>query len=138
MGKATLSNLVATVNGDVTASQETSYIGNIQAGNADYYDIEVTPTQEGINNGTLTLTFEDSSGKKIRVSKDFTITAYLEETINPGYEDYNYTPVEDETEEAEFETWQIILAGIGAFLALFVVARFITKKIILKKFEDEL
>ncbi len=138
MGKATLSNLVATVNGDVTASQETSYIGNIQAGNADYYDIEVTPTQEGINNGTLTLTFEDSSGKKISVSKDFTITAYLEETINPGYEDYNYTPVEDETEEAEFETWQIILAGIGAFLALFVVARFITKKIILKKFEDEL
>ena len=138
MGKATLSNLVATVNGDVIPAQESSYIGNIQAGNSDYYDIEVTPSQEGTNNGTLILTFEDSSGKKISVSKDFTITAHLEETINPGYDDYNYTPVEDETEETKFEVWQIILAGIGAFLVLFVVARFITKKIILKKFEDEL
>ena len=41
MGKATVSNLVATVRGDFIPVQESTYIGNLQAGTSDYYDIEV-------------------------------------------------------------------------------------------------
>ncbi len=52
-----------------------------------------------------------------------------------GIGDINEEPVEEPT---IFETWQIVLAGFGSLLVSFIVARFITKKIILKKFEDEL
>ncbi len=138
MGKATISNLIATVAGDIKAVQETSYIGNIQAGNSDYYDIEVIPLNEGKNNGTLTLTYEDSSGKKNSVSKEFDFMAYAEESINDSFNNIPDIPETPSEEEQSFEVWQIILAGIGAFLVLFIVSRLITKKIILKKFEEEL
>jgi hypothetical protein len=64
MGKAKVSNLTASVEGDYTAVQSINYIGNLEAGNSDYYDIMVTPNKEGELNGVLVLTFEDSSGKR--------------------------------------------------------------------------
>ncbi len=140
MGKATISNLTASVKGDFEASQESTYIGNIQAGNSDYYDIEVKPLKEGQNFGTLVLTFEDSSGRNIEVTRDFEATAYAMPQDEPmgGETDLPY-PVDDNGEEAKhFETWQIVLSSIGSFLLFFLVARFITKKIIMKKFEEDI
>ena len=139
MGKAIISNLTATVSGDFTPSQESTYIGNVQAGYSDYYDIEVTPLKEGTNYGTLILTFEDSSGRKIEVTRDIEGVAYAEPTADPTDigEDPGAYP-EPQEEGKNFETWQIILAGIGAFLVTMVISRIITKKIILKKFEEDI
>jgi hypothetical protein len=138
MGKATVSNLVATVKGDFEPVQESTYIGNLQAGTSDYYDIEVKPTKEGKNYGTLVLSFEDSSGRTIEVKRDVEATAISEEV-------YKDDPLEgliiDEPEDenvVRFEAWQIVLAGIGTLLLSFIIVKTITKKIILKKFEDEI
>jgi hypothetical protein len=138
MGKATVSNLIATVTGDLVPVQETTYIGNLQAGSSDYYDIEVKPTKEGKNIGTLILSFEDSSGRTIDVKRDIEATAIAEKV-------YNEDPLEGldidtpaQKDEVQFETWQIILAGLGALLVTFILVRTITKKVFLKKFEDEI
>ena len=141
MGKATISNLTATVTGDFEPMQEMTYIGNIQAGNSDYYDIEVKPTKVGVNYGTLVLTFEDSSGRNIEVTRDFQANAYEEAQFGPEDEpQYNpgEGPIMPEEEGITFRTWQIVLAGIGSFLVSFILVRAITKKIMLKKFEDEI
>lgn len=140
MGNATLSNVVASVKGDVTPLQENTYIGNIQAGNSEYYDIEVTPTKEGMNYGTLILSYEDSSGKKMEVTRDFEINAFEDTLVtNNDSEMIDYGEGEgSEENKPNFETWQIVLSGIGSFLVLFLLTRIITKKIMLKKFEDEL
>ena len=141
MGKATISNLTATVTGDFEPMQEMTYIGNIQAGNSDYYDIEVKPTKVGVNYGTLVLTFEDSSGRNIEVTRDFQANAYEEAQFGPEDEpQYNpgEEPIMPEEEGITFRTWQIVLAGIGSFLVSFILVRAITKKIMLKKFEDEI
>lgn len=141
MGKATVSNLTATVEGDFEPVQESNYIGNIQAGNSDYYDIEVKPTKEGKNYGTLILKFEDSSGKEIEVRREFEGEAMnagaFENTDMPEGMD-NGMDLEPVEEGIHFETWQIVLAGIGAFLVTFIIIRMITKKIIMKKFEEDL
>ena len=139
MGKARVANLTASVEGDYKATQDINYIGNLEAGNTDYYDIMVTPTKEGENVGTLILTFEDSSGKKIEVKKEFTGYASTMPSYNP--DDYNpddpgKNPVEP-TEEP-LNIWMLIGIGFGSFLVSFIITKIITTKIVRKRLEDEI
>lgn len=141
MGKARISNLTASVEGDYTAVQSINYIGNLEAGSSDYYDIMVTPNKEGELHGTLVLAFEDSSGKQIEVRKEFTSYAMPEfvpddsMTIDPGIYDPMMTePIQEES----MKWWQIALCGLGSFLVAFIIAKMITAKIVRKKLEDEI
>lgn len=137
MGKAVVSNLTASVEGDYMASQAINYIGNLEAGNSDYYDIQVIPTKEGENSGSLILTFEDSSGKKIEIKKDFSGFAMAE----PSYEDDmpmddSDMPI-DQTGEP-LTIWHYIGIGFGSFIVSFLITKIITTKIIRKKLEEEI
>ena len=139
MGKARVANLTASVEGDYKATQDINYIGNLEAGNTDYYDIMVTPTKEGENVGTLILTFEDSSGKKIEVKKEF--TGYASTMPSYNLDDYNpndpgMNPVEP-TEEP-LNIWMLIGIGFGSFLVSFIITKVITTKIVRKRLEDEI
>lgn len=142
MGKATVSNLTASVEGDYTSVQEINYIGNLTAGNSDYYDIEVTPTKEGLNHGVLVLAFEDSSGGIIEVRKEFEGNAFAENFFDdpgdvPPIDDQGFVDVQVEP-ETQIPGWQIALYGFGTFIVLFFVTKIITTKIIRKRLEDEL
>lgn len=141
MGKATVSNLTASVEGDYESIQSINYIGNLAAGTSDYYDIEIRPTKEGTNYGTLVLAFEDSSGGTIEVRKEFEGNAFAENFFEPvpdvpvGPIDGPDIPMDEGT---QISAWQIILSGIGAFLVTFIITKIITTKIIRRKLEDEL
>ena len=141
MGKATISNLTASVEGDFTAVQAINYIGNLDAGNSDYYDIAVIPSKEGDISGTLVLAFEDSSGKKIEERKVFTTTAMA--AFELGGFDYDggeggMSSVDDFKEEKVYPWWQFVLFGFLGFLISFIITKIITGKIIRKKLEDEI
>jgi hypothetical protein len=138
MGKATISNLQATVTGDYEPLQDAYYIGNVQAGTSDYFDLEIKPTKEGLNSGTLVLTFEDSSGRPIVVTRDFSgqVVEVVEEPIDIGPIGPNEMPGEETSNT--FSVWTIVLSGVGTFLVLLVITKYITKKIILKKFEKDI
>lgn len=141
MGKAKVSNLTASVEGDYEAVQTINYIGNLEAGNSDYYDIQVRPLKEGDNAGVLVLTFEDSSGQKVEVRKEFMgfAMAPLDEPIiddpgmiHPGMME-PMTPEED-----QMNTWAVIGIGFVSFLISFIISKAITVKIVRKKLEDEI
>lgn len=140
MGKAKVSNLTASVSGDYTSSQEINYIGNLEAGSNDYYDFQVTPSKEGENVGTLILTFEDSSGKKINVTKQFTGYAMADftSTDEPGMADPGANVMPEEPTEEPLNIWYVIGIGFGSFLISFIITKMITTKIIRKKLEDEI
>jgi len=137
MGKATISNLMATVTGDFKSKQENTYIGNVVAGSSDMYDVEIMPTKIGLNKGTLILSFEDSARRKIEVTRNFEVNA-MEEIVMPDIDFIIDNSSEENNDVTHFETWQIVLSGIGSFLLTFLITKTITKKIILKKFEDEM
>lgn len=140
MGKAKVSNLTASVSGDYVSSQEINYIGNLEAGNSDYYDFQVSPSKEGENVGTLILTFEDSSGKKINVTKQFTGYAMADftSTDDPGMVDTGFDVMPEEPQEEPLNIWYLIGIGFGSFLVSFIITKMITTKIIRKKLEDEI
>lgn len=141
MGKAKVSNLTASVEGDYVAVQSINYIGNLEAGSSDYYDISVKPTKEGENVGVLVLTFEDSSGKKIDVKKDFTgyaMAGFSQDDYNQDYSEPGY--IDEPMGEAKepLNIWVVIGAGVGSFLVVFIITKIITTKIVRKKLEDEI
>ena len=145
MGKAKVSNLTASVEGDFKAVQSINYIGNLDAGNSDYYDIMVEPIKEGDANGVLVLAFEDSSGKTIEVRKDFSCyvtPAYVPDDNQGGTDNpYPIDPggIDTPTEEVKTYTWwQIALYGFGSFIVTFIIVKIITTKIVRKKLEDEI
>ena len=141
MGKAKVSNLTASVEGDYEAVQAINYIGNLEAGNSDYYDIQVKPLKEGDNAGILVLSFEDSSGQKVEVRKEFMgfAMAPFDEPImeDPGMMYPGMTePLMPE--EEPLNTWGVIGIGFVSFLVSFIISKAITMKIVRKKLEDEI
>lgn len=141
MGKAKVSNLTASVEGDYVTTQSINYIGNLEAGNSDYYDISVMPTKEGENVGTLVLAFEDSSGKSIEVRKEFTgyaMAAFSQDDYNQDYSDIGYIDEPMGDIEETLNIWAVIGAGVGSFLVAFIITKIITTKIVRKKLEDEI
>lgn len=141
MGRATVSNLTASVEGDYVSVQPINYIGNLSAGTSDYYDIEVKPTKSGSNYGVLVLSFEDSSGAKVEVKKEFEGFAMEMPVItdDPGMVDPGFVePMPVEEQEEPVETWIIVVSGIGSFLVFFIITKVITTKIVRKKLEEDL
>ncbi len=71
-GRDALSNLEATLSGDNLGADTTvQYIGNLNAGSSNSVDFDMTPTQEGTCNGTITLTYEDANGTLKTVQQSF-------------------------------------------------------------------
>ena len=138
MGRAAVSNLTASVEGDYEAVQSINYIGNLNTGTSDYYDIEVKPTKEGINHGVLVLSFEDSSGGIIEVKKDFEGNAFAQDFFEPVPDVMPDVMIEQPEQTEDIPVWQIVLYGIGSFLITFIITKIITTKIIRKKLEEEL
>lgn len=142
MGKATISNLTASVEGDYEAVQSINYIGNLETGRSDYFDIEVSPKKEGMLQGVLVLSFEDSSGRIIEARKDFegfSMARPVFDDMPGGMLDYgDIGTIEPMPSEEELATWKIVLSGIGAFIGTFILSKMITTKIVRKKLEDEI
>ena len=75
MGKSVLNNVYATVEGDFTLTTGSMYfIGNVEAGASEFAELEVIPALEGLAKGNLVITFEDSNGDEVKVTKEFEAT----------------------------------------------------------------
>lgn len=72
MGKSPLNNVHASVEGDFKLSTGNMYfIGNVAAGSQEYAELEVIPSIEGQAKGKLVVTFEDSNGDEVSITKEF-------------------------------------------------------------------
>jgi len=138
MGKATISNLNVTVEGDYTPKNESTYIGNVDAGKGSFSEVEVVATTPGDAKGKLVFSFEDSSGNVIRTEKEFSGFVYEDMPVtdfeNPGM--MEMPMIEPEAEGMPW--WQLVLIGLGTCLVTFIIVRFITIKVMMKKIEDEI
>jgi hypothetical protein len=74
-GKVILDNFMVTVEGDFGASNSKTYIGNIEPGRTGYYDVELTPNNEGEVKGSLVFSYDEPNGKLKEVKKEVKVTA---------------------------------------------------------------
>lgn len=123
MGKNPIYNLSIAVEGTgFTASEASSYIGNVQAGSGDYYEANLTADAPGTIDGKLILTYEDASGKQFSLERPFTTTVQ-EMTYDPGMD----MPEEPVIEETGLPLVGKIAIGVGAGVVVIVVVVVILK-----------
>jgi hypothetical protein len=146
MGKSTLNNVTATVISDYYQASDTStkFIGNVEAGQGNTYEIDVIPIMEGDCPGQLKISYEDSNGDTVDLYADFTQFVNPQPTMDPGADGMipDDTPVVPEAKKAILPTWLFIIIQVVVFIVAIIVSRKIViglyKKKLRRQEEDDL
>ena len=140
MGRSPLNNVIAKLEGDFMKSDgEMYFIGNVAEGGSTYVEFEVIPNLEGLANGKLNITFEDSNGDEVSVSKDFSAEVMGATVVDPGMpmpgdggEVFNPDVVTAKKEIVPI--WAFVIIEIVIFI-LFVP---VTRKVIISAYKSKL
>ena len=116
-GRALIRNLIISTEGDFTIQDGNVFVGNLEAGKSDYYDITVTPNKEGKLTGKVLFDYDDDTGKHYKVEKSFEL-----EVMKAAPPPADIPP--PGMEEAGAAKWKkpaiigsgILVAGIAAFI----------------------
>lgn len=137
MGKSPLCNVYATISGDFSKSDgDKTMIGNVNSGECQNVEVDVTPLIEGEATGVITITFEDSNGEEMTMTQEF--TSYVQGAYN--YDDMggmDYTDTMAPVVKAKkpiLPLW----AFIGVQVVIFFIVTFATKGIIIKHYKRKL
>lgn len=137
MGKSPLNNVTATLSGDFYISTGSMYyIGNIQPGNPEYVELEVIPTIEGLAKGTLTITFEDSNGDEVEMTKEFegNVQGEFIPDYGNGGMDGGFIPEMPEPKKPLIQVWLFVIIQIAIVIIMIPV----TRKIVLSLYRRKL
>ena len=73
MGKSILYNLMVKAEGDFQGQNLSYYVGNFEPGRSDSFDTSIIPSAPGALKGIVVFSFEDASGKKNEIKKEFSV-----------------------------------------------------------------
>lgn len=135
-GKSKIFNLSVVLNGDFTTSDKNTYIGNIDSGASDDFEATITPTKEGTLNGTVTFSYEDSSGNVKKIEKAFTGEVSSVEDMKgdmggmDGMDDMGSVDAAAQMGEAKKGGvgWKVWVGGAAGIIIIIVVLRIVLKK----------
>jgi len=138
MGKSPLNNVVATVEGDFTkADGNMNFIGNVLAGASSFIEFDVIPNLEGTAKGVLNITFEDSNGDEVSMTKEFETVVQGEVIFDGGMGDGSgevFNPTVPEAKKVILPIWLFILIQVIIFCILIPV----TRKVIINMYKRKL
>jgi hypothetical protein len=139
MGKSPLNNVSVTVEGDFTQTNGNMYfIGNVAEGSSTYAEFEVIPNMEGTSKGVLHVTFEDSNGDPVEVTKEFEAPVMPAGNVVPGVGGGDagevFNPTVPQVKKEIVPMWLFIVIQVIVFI-LFIP---ITRKIIISIYKSKL
>ncbi len=124
-GKSAISNVEATISGDIDSPTPYQRVGTIDGGKNGTIAFAVTPQLEGENQVKIVITYEDSNGNTKERVFEATVEAMAYEPTDPGMDD----PGMIDPEPASTFPWKyVIIAVVAAFVVLLVVLRIRKKK----------
>ena len=121
-GKTEVSNVEATISGDVDSYNSFVRVGNIPSGKSGTIAFAVTPMLEGDNKATITVSYEDANGDVQERVFETTLTAMPMEEFDPGEWDEPMEPIE---EPSQFPWWivAVALAAVTIIVGIVVSKR---------------
>ena len=124
-GKSAISNVEATISGDIDSPTPYQRVGTIDGGKNGTIAFAVTPQLEGENQVKIVITYEDSNGNTKERVFEATVEAMAYEPSDPGTDD----PGMIDPEPANTFPWKyVIIAVVAALIVLLIVLRIRKKK----------
>ena len=124
-GKSAISNVDATISGDIDSPTPYQRVGTIDGGKNGTIAFAVTPQLEGENQVKIVITYEDSNGNTKERIFEATVEAMAYEPADPGMDD----PGMIDPEPANTFPWKyVIIAVVAALIVLLIVLRIRKKK----------
>lgn len=124
-GKSAISNVEATISGDIDTPTAYQRVGTIDGGKNGTIAFAVTPQLEGENQVKIVITYEDSNGNTKERVFEASVEAMAYEPSDPGMDD----PGMIDPEPANTFPWKyVIIAGVAALIVLLIVLRIRKKK----------
>lgn len=124
-GKSAISNVDATISGDIDSPTPYQRVGTIDGGKNSTIAFAVTPQLEGENQVKIVITYEDSNGNTKERVFEATVEAMAYEPADPGMDD----PGMIDPEPASTFPWKyVIIAVVAVLIVLLIVLRIRKKK----------
>ena len=124
-GKSAISNVDATISGDIDSPTPYQRVGTIDGGKNGTIAFAVTPQLEGENQVKIVITYEDSNGNTKERVFEATVEAMAYEPTDPGMDD----PGMIDPEPASTFPWKyVVIAVVAALIVLLIVLRIRKKK----------
>lgn len=124
-GKSAISNVEATISGDIDSPTPYQRVGTIDGGKNGTIAFAVTPQLEGENQVKIVITYEDSNGNTKERVFEASVEAMAYEPSDPGMDD----PGMIDPEPAHTFPWKyVIIAVVAALIVLLIVLRIRKKK----------
>ena len=124
-GKSAISNVEATISGDIDSPTPYQRVGTIDGGKNGTIAFAVTPQLEGENQVKIVITYDDSNGNTKERVFEASVEAMAYEPSDPGMDD----PGMIDPEPANTFPWKyVIIAVVAALVVLLVVLRIRKKK----------
>lgn len=127
-GRALIRNLMINTEGDFRVQEGNVFVGNLEAGKSDYYDVTITPEKEGKAEGKVLFDYDDDTGRHYQIEKVFELEAA--KTPPPPMD--MPLPGMEEAASAAWKKPAIITAG----LLVLAVTAFILRRRQLKRKEE--
>ena len=124
-GKSAISNVEATISGDIDSPTPYQRVGTIDGGKNGTIAFAVTPQREGENQVKIVITYEDSNGNTKERVFEATVEAMAYEPTDPGMDDPGMI---DPEPQSTFPWKYVIIAGVAALIVLLIVLRIRKKK----------
>ena len=124
-GKSAISNVEATISGDIDSPTPYQRVGTIEGGKNGTIAFAVTPQLEGENQVKIVITYEDSNGNMKERVFEASVEAMAYEPADPGTDDPGMI---DPEPQSAFPWKYVIIAAAAALIVLLVVLRIRRKK----------
>lgn len=134
-GKTLLRNFMIKLEGEFQSQNGSYFVGNFDVGASDHFEGMIIPSAPGQVVGAIVISYEDPTGQKNEIRKDFTFNV-MEMPIEPMPQDPGNIPqVPKETGIKALLKNKFLWIGVGIVIVT-VVGFVIIRKRILKKRED--
>ena len=120
-GRVTLSNLMIKIEGNFMVNQPSMFYGSMSPGMMDFYDNTVTPTEPGMQELAIVISYEDDTGELIEERKVFNLEVYEMEFGDGGME--MWPPMGDDwVWDDDLQTWVPPSQGLSLWVIIAIAA----------------
>lgn len=127
-GKGTLSNVAASVEGDIPVLNKVQNLGNFEAGKSGTIDIILQPDEAKEYNFAVKIAYENASGEQVEKRYPFKMTSSENNMMPPEFSNIPETEMPVEENSSSSLLWIGLAAALGIGVLVFWIVRRHKKK----------